>query len=143
MIDWINFTPWPSLLGGIFLGLASSLLILLCGRILGISGIVGGLLEKNARLHHDISWRGRFVLGLILAPLVFYKVSNASAPIIETSDGVIILAGLLVGVGTSLGSGCTSGHGICGLSRLSFRSLIATGIFMLSGIITVFLMRIM
>ena len=141
MIDWINFTPWPSVLGGIFLGLASSLLILLCGRILGISGIVGGLLEKNARTHHDFFWRGRFVLGLLLAPLVFYRLSDNSAPIIDASDSMIILAGILVGVGTSLGSGCTSGHGICGLSRLSLRSLIATGIFMLSGIVTVFLMR--
>jgi uncharacterized membrane protein YedE/YeeE len=141
MIDWINFTPWPSLLGGVLLGIATSLFILLCGRILGISGIIGGLLNKYAQSQHDFFWRARFILGLLLSPIVFYNISNKAVPTIETSDAMIILSGLLVGAGTSLGSGCTSGHGICGLSRFSLRSLIATSIFMLSGIATVFLMR--
>lgn len=135
-IDWIHFTPWTSLAGGILIGLAAAMLVLLSGRIAGISGIVGGLLVPRSG---DIGWRLAFVGGLLLAPAVmaFYPVS----PRIDAGFGTLALAGLLVGVGTSYGSGCTSGHGVCGLSRLSPRSLAATLVFMGAGVATVLVTR--
>ena len=135
-IDWSHFTPWASLAGGALIGLAAAMLLLLSGRIAGISGIVGGLLVPRGG---DIGWRLAFVAGLLLAPAVmaFYPVS----PRIDAGFGTLALAGLLVGVGTSYGSGCTSGHGVCGLSRLSPRSLVATAAFMAAGIATVFIAR--
>ncbi len=135
-IDWSHFTPWTSLAGGMLIGLAAAMLVLLNGRIAGISGIVGGLLVPR---RGDIGWRLAFVGGLLAAPvaLSFYSVT----PRIDAGFGVLALAGLLVGIGTSYGSGCTSGHGVCGLSRLSPRSLIATAAFMLAGIVTVFIAR--
>ncbi|MBC7377601.1 MAG: YeeE/YedE family protein [Burkholderiaceae bacterium] len=137
-IDWTHFTPWASLAGGIILGLASALFILFNGRILGISGILGGLL-RPAR--GDTAWRLTFLLGLLVAPLLYLMFAGPLSPRIDAGWGVVVLAGLLVGVGTRLGSGCTSGHGVCGLSRLSPRSLVATLSFMGAGFITVFLMR--
>lgn len=137
-IDWEHFTPWTSLAGGVLLGLASALFILVNGRILGISGIVGGLLRPASR---DRGWRISFLLGLLTAPLVYAAVTTPVAPRIDASWAVVIAAGLLVGVGTRYGSGCTSGHGICGLSRLSPRSLLATLAFMGAGFVTVFLAR--
>ena len=136
MIDWAHFTPWASAAGGALIGLAAAMLLLLNGRIAGISGIVGGLLVARRR---DVAWRVAFVLGLFAAPLVmmFYPM----APRIEAGTGVLILAGLLVGIGTSYASGCTSGHGVCGLSRLSPRSLVATAAFMAAGIATVYLLK--
>lgn len=135
-IDWAHFTPWASLAGGALIGVAAAILVLFNGRIAGISGIVGGMLTAR---RPDMAWRIAFLLGLLAAPLamMFYPI----APRIDAGLGVLILAGLLVGIGTSYASGCTSGHGVCGLSRLSPRSLVATGAFMIAGIATVFLMK--
>jgi uncharacterized membrane protein YedE/YeeE len=140
-IDWIHFTPWLSLGGGLVLGLATAAFMLLNGRILGISGILGGLLTPK---RGDIGWRVAFMLGLLAAP---WAVSGLApewmqqAPRIDASFGVLAVAGVLVGLGTRLGSGCTSGHGVCGLSRLSLRSLVATLTFMSLGFVTVFAVR--
>lgn len=138
LIDWTHFTPWSALIGGVLLGLASALFVLLHGRILGISGIVGGLLRPRAG---DTGWRLAFVLGMLVAPGVYWLFAGATAPRIDASWGAVVAAGLLVGVGTRYGSGCTSGHGVCGLSRLSPRSLVATLAFMGAGFLTVFLVR--
>jgi uncharacterized membrane protein YedE/YeeE len=140
-IDWTNFTPWASLTGGIILGLASAIFILVNGRILGISGILGGLFPPKVG---DTTWRIAFMLGLFAAPAVFHAlvpVQYITAPRIEASDFLVVAAGLLVGIGTRYASGCTSGHGVCGLSRLSPRSLVATASFMGAGFITVYVMR--
>ena len=140
-IDWIHFTPWLSLGGGILLGLASAAFILFNGRILGISGILGGLLSPRSG---DIGWRIAFVLGIAAAPLMsalVLPVDLIAAPRIEAGYASIAIAGLLVGFGTRYGSGCTSGHGVCGLSRLSPRSMLATSMFMASGFVTVGLLR--
>jgi uncharacterized membrane protein YedE/YeeE len=140
-IDWSHFTPWASLAGGVLLGLAAALFILLNGRVLGISGIVGGLLRPRAG---DAGWRIAFLLGLFSAPFVFGLLAPAgfiTPPRIDAGLGAVVVAGLLVGVGTRYGSGCTSGHGVCGLSRLSPRSLVATLAFMGSGFATVFVIR--
>lgn len=137
-IDWNHFTPWTSLAGGLLLGLAAALFILLNGRILGISGIVGGLLRPTPG---DTGWRLSFVLGLLAAPLLYLLVAGAIEARIDAGWGTVVLAGLLVGIGTRYGSGCTSGHGVCGLSRLSPRSLVATLAFMGAGFVTVFLLR--
>ncbi|HEV2430522.1 MAG TPA: YeeE/YedE family protein [Burkholderiales bacterium] len=137
-IDWAHFTPWASLAGGILIGMAAAMLVLLNGRIAGISGIVGGLLVPR---RHETGWRLAFVAGLLSAPLAmgFYPLT----PRIDASFGLLVVAGLLVGIGTSYGSGCTSGHGVCGLSRLSPRSLVATVAFMGAGIVTVFVVRVL
>ena len=137
-IDWNHFTPWASLAGGIFLGLASAIFILVNGRILGISGIVGGLLRPKAG---DTSWRIAFVLGMLAAPMLYLLVAGPVPATIDAGWGTVVVAGLLVGVGTRYGSGCTSGHGVCGLSRLSPRSLAATLAFMGAGFAIVFLLR--
>jgi uncharacterized protein len=140
-IDWANFTPWASLAGGILLGVASALFILLNGRVLGISGILGGLLRPRTG---DAGWRVAFLLGMLAAPLVFGLLAPAGflqAPRIDAGLGAIVAAGLLVGLGTRYGSGCTSGHGVCGLSRLSPRSLVATLAFMGAGFAMVFVIR--
>jgi uncharacterized membrane protein YedE/YeeE len=140
-IDWLHFTPVSALIGGVFLGIASAVLFLGSGRILGISGILKGLVSPNA---NDTGWRLHFILGLLLAPPVaklFFSPEWLSSPKIEASLLTIMLAGVLVGLGTRLGSGCTSGHGICGLGRLSARSLVATLCFMCSGFATVFVLR--
>ncbi len=137
-IDWNNFTPWAALAGGILLGLASALFILLNGRILGVSGIIGGLFRPRAG---DVGWRLFFVLGVLVAPLLYFLVAGPSTVRIDAGWVTLVIAGLLVGIGTSYGSGCTSGHGICGLSRLSPRSLVATLAFMGSGFVTVYLAR--
>jgi uncharacterized membrane protein YedE/YeeE len=137
-IDWSHFTPWASLAGGVLIGTAAAMLVLLNGRIAGISGIVGGLLTPR---RSEIAWRLAFVAGLFAAPLIMLLLGQSVTPRIDAGFGLLVLAGLLVGIGTSYGSGCTSGHGVCGLSRLSLRSLIATATFMLAGIATVFLVR--
>ena len=138
LIDWTHFTPWAALAGGVLLGLASALFVLLNGRILGISGIVGGLLRPRAG---DMGWRLAFVLGMLVAPGLYWLVVGPTQPRIDATWGMVVIAGLLVGVGTRYGSGCTSGHGVCGLSRLSPRSLVATLAFMGAGFVTVFLIR--
>jgi len=140
-LDWANFTPWSSLTGGIVLGIASALFILINGRILGISGILGGLLPPKLG---DATWRIAFLLGMFAAPTVFHAVVPAeyiTAPRIEATEWMIVVAGLLVGIGTRYASGCTSGHGVCGLSRLSPRSLVATASFMSAGFVTVYVVR--
>ncbi len=139
-IDWTHFTPWSALAGGILLGLASVMFILVNGRILGISGILGGLLVPQ---RSDASWRVFFLLGLVLAPVTLSLVAPGLVPVprIEAGTGAIVAAGLLVGLGTRYGSGCTSGHGVCGLSRLSPRSLVATLAFMASGFAVVYVVR--
>jgi uncharacterized membrane protein YedE/YeeE len=137
-IDWTHFTPWTSLAGGLLIGLAAAMLVLLSGRVAGISGIVGGLLVPR---RGEIAWRLAFVAGLFAAPLAMGIFGANPVPRIDAGFGLLVAAGLLVGVGTSYGSGCTSGHGVCGLSRLSPRSLVATGAFMLAGVATVFVVR--
>jgi len=137
-IDWNHFTPWTSLAGGVLLGLASALFILLNGRVLGISGILGGLVRPRAG---DIGWRVAFVAGLLLAPSLWHLLAQPAAFRMQAGGAVLVAAGLLVGWGTRYASGCTSGHGVCGLSRLSPRSLVATLTFMATGFATVFLVR--
>jgi hypothetical protein len=137
-IDWTHFTPWTSLAGGVTLGFAAALLLLLVGRTLGISGIVDGALTARDR---EFGWRATFLLGLLAAPTALRLIAAPTPPTIETPWAQLTIAGVLVGFGTRLGSGCTSGHGICGLSRLSPRSLVATLTFMFAGFVTVYVVR--
>jgi uncharacterized membrane protein YedE/YeeE len=140
-IDWNHFTPWASLIGGLMLGVASAAFILINGRILGISGILGGLLPPKVG---DIGWRVAFLLGMLAAPTMFMALAPAglaSEPRIDAGFWTVIAAGLLVGIGTRYASGCTSGHGVCGLSRLSPRSLVATLSFMGAGFFIVYIVR--
>jgi len=138
VIDWAHFTPGSSFAGGLLIGAAAAMLVLFTGRIAGISGIAGGLLTARRA---DIAWRVAFLLGLLIAPALFRLYGRLPFPRIDTGFGTLLVAGLLVGVGTSYGSGCTSGHGVCGLARLSPRSLVATLAFMAAGMATVFLVR--
>ena len=124
MIDWAHFTPWPSLAGGVLIGVATAMFLLFNGRIAGISGILGGLLRPVAG---DIGWRMAFVWGLLVAPLVYGLVAPLPTVHIDADMATLVVAGLLVGVGTRYGSGCTSGHGVCGLSQLSPRSMVEIG----------------
>ena len=138
-INWLEFTPGPALLGGVILGLAAALYVHLHGRILGISGIISGLLMPKSG---DVTWRLGMVFGLLSAPFwaaLLFEMHPIQ--VIDASWGALVIAGLLIGFGAVFGSGCTSGHGICGLSRLSPRSLVATLTFMLAGFITVFVIR--
>jgi uncharacterized protein len=137
-IDWNAFTPATALAGGLLIGLAAAMFALLNGRIAGISGVLGGLLKP---VRGDVAWRVAFIAGLIGAPAVYTLFGGLPAPEIDASQGALMVAGLLVGVGTRYGSGCTSGHGVCGLSRLSPRSLVATASFMAAGFSTVFVVR--
>lgn len=137
-IDWYHFTPYASSIGGVLIGAAAALLLLMNGRIAGISGIVGGLLR---RVRGDVAWRLAFLLGIAGAPALYSLFAVMPAARIDAGYGALAVAGLLVGFGTRYGSGCTSGHGVCGLSRLSPRSAIATGTFMAAGFATVFLVR--
>lgn len=134
-----EFTPFTSLLGGMLIGIAALVLMATDGRIAGISGIAGGLLSFKTP---DRGWRLSFVAGLIVAPLVWLVASGGWPDFTLTVPWPLIaLAGVLVGLGTQLGSGCTSGHGVCGMSRLSKRSITATLVFMTTGMITVFILR--
>jgi uncharacterized protein len=137
-VDWPSFTPWSALMGGLLIGLATAGLLMFNGRIAGISGIVGGLLSPKPG---DVRWRAAFVLGLLMAP-TFYLLWQP-LPDMESSASMpaLIVAGLLVGLGTRYGSGCTSGHGVCGLSRLSPRSAVATACFMAMGFVMVYVVR--
>jgi uncharacterized membrane protein YedE/YeeE len=137
-IDTLHFTPWAALIGGVLIGSASALLMLINGRIAGVSGILGGLLRP---VRGSILWRIAFVLGLLISPAVFSLFAPLPSVQLDSSYPVLIVAGLLVGMGARYGSGCTSGHGICGISRLSPRSILATLLFMLAGMATVFVMR--
>lgn len=137
-VDWANFTPWASLFGGILIGLAAAIFLLFNGRVAGISGILGGLLRPAKG---DVAWRFAFLLGLVGASLLYGLFIQLPYARIDTDNTVLVVAGLLVGIGTRYGSGCTSGHGVCGLSRRSPRSLAATAAFMLAGFATVFVLR--
>ena len=154
-IAWNEFTPWSALAGGMLIGLAAAMFVLLNGRIAGISGVIGGLFKP---VKGDVAWRAVFVLGLVGAPWVYALFAALPQPRIDASFGALVIAGLLVGVGTRYGSGCTSGHGVCGLARLSPRSLVqrhgvcglarlsprslvATVAFMAAGFATVFVAR--
>ena len=138
MIDWTVFTPLSALAGGVLIGLAVAAFALLNGRIAGISGILGGLLVPA---RGDVAWRAAFIGGLLLAPATYWVFAPLPESTIEAGYPALIVAGLLVGLGTRYGSGCTSGHGVCGVSRLSPRSLVATACFMAAGFATVFLIR--
>lgn len=137
-IDWNAFNPEAAAAGGVLIGLAAAIFVLLNGRIAGISGVLGGLL-RPAR--GDVAWRLAFLGGMLAAPMVYALSGELPAARIEAGPGTLVLAGLLVGIGTRFGSGCTSGHGVCGISRLSPRSLAATAAFMLAGFATVFVIR--
>ncbi|MFZ3186407.1 MAG: YeeE/YedE family protein [Pseudomonas sp.] len=137
-IDWMNFTPWSALAGGALIGLAAALFVAFNGRVAGISGLLGSLLARGGEGRGE---KALFLLGLLLAPLLWQLF--AALPVIEFQGGwlSLTLAGLLVGLGSRYGAGCTSGHGVCGISRLSPRSWVATGVFMGAGFITVFILR--
>lgn len=134
-----NFTPVSGFIGGLLIGLAAALLLLLNGRISGISGIVGGLLAPKSS---DAGWRVVFVVGLLLGAFIYMLATGGAIPVtMQASVPVLVAAGLLVGFGTRLGSGCTSGHGVCGIARLSKRSIVATSVFFGVAMLTVFLTR--
>ena len=137
-IDWASFTPASALIGGMLIGIGTAMLALLNGRIAGISGIVGTLIRPAPG---EISWRVAFVAGLVIAPVAYTVFSRLPGVTIDAGYTELIAAGLLVGVGTRYAGGCTSGHGVCGLSRLSLRSLFATLAFMAAGFLMVFVVR--
>ncbi|WP_066740173.1 YeeE/YedE family protein [Cupriavidus sp. D384] len=138
LVDFSSFTPWASLAGGILIGVAATVLLLFNGRIAGISGILGGLL---ALPRNDVAWRIAFVAGLIGAPVVMAAFGFPAISRIEAGWPEILVAGFLVGLGTRYASGCTSGHGVCGMSRGAVRSIVATLTFMAAGFLTVFVQR--
>jgi len=138
VMDGAHFTPFAALIGGLLIGTASVVLLWFNGRIAGISGIVGGLVRPRTG---EVGWRVAFLLGLMLAPWLYGVFHPLPEIQVQASTGLLIVAGLLVGFGTRYGSGCTSGHGVCGLSRFSLRSLVATLCFMLVGAVTVFMVR--
>jgi uncharacterized membrane protein YedE/YeeE len=137
-IDWTNFTIWQSLTGGLLIGLSASLLLFFNGRIAGISGIVGGLLRP---VEGDVGWRVAFISGLMVSSFVYLIARQFPVSIIDADITTLIIAGLLIGFGTRYGSGCTSGHGVCGLSRGSLRSFVATALFMAAGVLTVYFVK--
>jgi uncharacterized membrane protein YedE/YeeE len=137
-IDWTVFTPWSALAGGAIIGCAAALFALVNGRVAGISGIVGGLLRPSLP---DAPWRAAFVAGLVLAPAVYAMFAALPGVVIDAGYPVLVTAGAIVGIGTRYCAGCTSGHGVCGLSRLSPRSFVATLAFMAAGFATVFATR--
>jgi len=136
-IDWESFTPETALAGGVLIGLATAMFALLNGRIAGISGILSGMLRPS----RAFAWQASFVLGLLAIPFFWGLVAAPPDIRIDAHWNVLVVAGLLVGIGTRYGAGCTSGHGICGLSRLSRRSIVATLSFMGAGFVTVYLIR--
>ncbi|MFM1887124.1 MAG: hypothetical protein RL026_2281 [Pseudomonadota bacterium] len=141
-LDWNAFTPHTALAGGLLLGLASAGMILLCGRVVGISGMLGGLLAGAAR--GDRAWRLAFFAGLAASPWLMRAIAPEGlvrVPRFEAGPVLLVVAGLLVGYGTRMGSGCTSGHGVCGLSRMSPRSLAATACFMVPAFVVVYVVR--
>jgi uncharacterized membrane protein YedE/YeeE len=137
-IDWTAFTPWSALAGGAIIGFAAAMFALVNGRVAGVSGILGGLLRPTLP---DLGWRVAFIAGLIVAPIVYVAFAQLPPIVVDGGYPVLIVAGLLVGAGTRFGAGCTSGHGVCGLSRASPRSLVATLVFMAAAFVTVFVAR--
>ena len=139
-IDFASFTPMASLVGGVMIGVAALLLMLLNGRVMGISGILGGIVRPAAR--DDVPWRLFFVAGALLGPLAVIYLVGRPVDVVPVASGLVLpVAGFLVGLGTAIGSGCTSGHGICGLARLSMRSAAAVGMFMITAVVTVYIVR--
>jgi len=139
-IDFASFTPMASLVGGVMIGVAALLLMLLHGRVMGISGILGGIVRPAAR--DDVPWRLLFVVGALLGPLAVIYLVGRPVDVVPVASGLVLpVAGFLVGLGTAIGSGCTSGHGICGLARLSMRSAAAVGMFMITAVVTVYIVR--
>ena len=136
-IDWANFTLLNSFIGGILIGIAAIIIFLTNGRIMGISGILGHLITLKET--DQIYWRIAFLLGVLIGPLIFTILFKEIKSEMVANTTFLIISGFLVGLGTSLGNGCTSGHGICGLSRFSIRSIVATLVFVISGMITVYL----
>lgn len=137
-IDWNAFTPFAAVAGGVLIGLAAAVFALFNGRIAGISGILGGLLQPR---RGDIAWRAAFIAGLLAAPLLYMAFQPLPQPRIEAGDGALVASGLLVGLGTRYAGGCTSGHGVCGIARLAPRSMVATAAFMAAGFATVHVLR--
>ena len=139
-IDFASFTPMASLVGGVMIGVAALLLMLLHGRVMGISGILGGIVRPAAR--DAVSWRLLFVAGALIGPLAVIYLVGRPVDVVPVASGLVLpVAGFLVGLGTAIGSGCTSGHGICGLARLSMRSAAAVGMFMITAVVTVYIVR--
>ena len=139
-IDFASFTPMASLVGGVMIGVAALLLMLLHGRVMGISGILGGIVRPAAR--DDVPWRLLLVAGALLGPLAVIYLVGRPVDVVPVASGLVLpVAGFLVGLGTAIGSGCTSGHGICGLARLSMRSAAAVGMFMITAVVTVYIVR--
>ena len=139
-IDFASFTPMASLVGGVMIGVAALLLMLLHGRVMGMSGILGGIVRPAAR--DDVLWRLLFVAGALLGPLAVIYLVGRPVDVVPVASGLVLpVAGFLVGLGTAIGSGCTSGHGICGLARLSMRSAAAVGMFMVTAVVTVYIVR--
>lgn len=137
-MDWINFTMWMPLTGGLIIGLAATILLYFNGRIAGISGILGALLKPTKG---DIGWRVAFISGLMISSSVYMIASPLPVPTIDADITILIIAGVMVGFGTRYGSGCTSGHGVCGLSRGSLRSFVATISFIGAGVLTVYFVK--
>ena len=139
-IDFDGFTPLASLAGGAMIGVAALLLMLTHGRVMGVSGILGGLVLPAGK--SDIAWRLLFVIGVLAGPFALMALTGAPVDRAPVASGFILpIAGFLVGLGTAIGAGCTSGHGICGLARLSVRSAVAVGMFMATAVITVYIVR--
>lgn len=137
-IDWYAFTPYSALIGGVLIGVAAALFVVFNGRVAGVSGIVGGLLRPA---FGDRAWRVAFIVGLVAAPLAYQVVAALPPAVISADFPILAVAGFLVGISTRYGSGCTSGHGVCGIARLSPRSIIATIMFMATGFMTVYVVR--
>ncbi|MCW2271352.1 hypothetical protein D3C77_00650 [compost metagenome] len=137
-IDWSHFTPWTALMGGVLIGVAVSLFALVNGRVAGISGLLGSVLQPGSEGRGE---KALFVLGVLLSPLLWWLWAGPVQVEFETPVWGLVVAGLLVGLGTRYAAGCTSGHGVCGLARLSPRSLLATLCFMASGFAVVFMVR--
>jgi len=140
VIDFDSFTPLASLVGGVMIGAAALLLMLTHGRVMGISGILGGLIVPSDK--SDVRWRVLFVIGVLAGPFAIMALTGAPVDRTPVASGFTLpIAGFLVGLGTAIGAGCTSGHGICGLARLSIRSAVAVGMFMGTAIVTVYIVR--
>ncbi|MCC1493846.1 YeeE/YedE family protein [Cognatishimia sp. F0-27] len=134
------FTPWASLSGGVLIGIASTLLMLFAGRIMGATGVLAGLFQPASG--SDFAWRAALLAGMVSGPALVWLVSGEMPAIeVPVSTPALVIGGLIVGVGVTFGSGCTSGHGVCGMARLSPRSFVATAVFMASTLATVFIIR--
>jgi len=139
-IDYSGFTPLASLIGGAMIGLAALLLMAANGRVMGVSGILSGIIRPDNA--GDVSWRILFVIGAIIGPFIVWLIQGEPIAIQPVASGLMLpIAGFFVGIGTAIGAGCTSGHGICGLARLSIRSLVAVASFMVSAIVVVYIIR--